>query len=209
MKVNITVTRSDSWIRSKRLETGQNIPSEIIVPVEVADLSIGAREVLMIDGCGRAFYPDRFAGHFSKEFQFSTSYSYGRIPLLIDSGAPTVAEIDAAIVAAANELAEKRREYEVEKIKRQAEAAEEKRREEEQKQKLAEAKALLAPQLERLEKVESDRRTLADFLAGIPDDALRGRLKAMASSPDAIEALREKVENASPVVIFGDETDDE
>lgn len=56
----------------------------------------------------------------------------------------------------------------------------------------------------------ADRKTLAEFLAEFPDDALRGIIKKIVRSDDAdrIAELKQKIENASPdITIFGDDFD--
>ncbi len=50
--------------------------------------------------------------------------------------------------------------------------------------------------------LDKDRRTLAEFLAEIPQDALRGTLKRLAVSEESIAAMESKIEDASPVTIF-------
>ena len=60
------------------------------------------------------------------------------------------------------------------------------------------------------EKAKSDRMILADFLTYIPQDALRGALKAMMADNNDVDDLRKKIEDASPqVVIFKDDEEDE
>lgn len=53
-------------------------------------------------------------------------------------------------------------------------------------------------------------RILAEFLAQVPQDALRGTAKkiAAAGGPDAVQAVLDKIEDASPIVIFKDNEDD-
>ena len=55
----------------------------------------------------------------------------------------------------------------------------------------------------------ADRAILAEFLAAIPQDALRGALRSATAGAgeDAAEAMRQMVEDASPITIF--DLDDE
>lgn len=74
----------------------------------------------------------------------------------------------------------------------------------------AAARELLSEELrkmsERITALRTDRDTLAEFLAAVPQDALRGTLKAIvgSSSSQRISELRQRVEDASPVYIFTD-----
>jgi len=58
------------------------------------------------------------------------------------------------------------------------------------------------------EKAIADRLLLAQFLAHVPADALRGTLKAMAHDPQAVTDLRDQLIQASPMVIFDDEEEE-
>jgi len=47
--------------------------------------------------------------------------------------------------------------------------------------------------------------TLSEFLANVPEDALRGALKRMAASEEAIVELIDKIEKAASIALFGDD----
>lgn len=59
--------------------------------------------------------------------------------------------------------------------------------------------------LEDYKETKQKLKILAEFLAAIPQDALRGTLKAVAHDGTAIDELRKKIEDASPFCIFEDE----
>jgi hypothetical protein len=204
--IKVTVARSAEWVTARRLESGTNTPERITVDVPISGLSLEARKILLAAFNGG--YPSEFKGNFDQLYQFSGYSTYGVRSPIVDAESPTVEQIDAAILAANAALAEKRAAYQAEKSARQAKQEAEQQAEEQRKQKLAEARNLLAAELKELAEVKDDRRVLAEFLAKVPQDALRGTLKRMASSESAIADLEKKVEDASPVVIFDEDSDD-
>mgnify|MGYP001575012570 CR=1 FL=1 len=64
-------------------------------------------------------------------------------------------------------------------------------------------------ELDQRDRYCADRRVLSDFLAAMPNDALRGTLKALANDKSAIDALQKKIEDASPVCVFTDDEDED
>jgi hypothetical protein len=60
-----------------------------------------------------------------------------------------------------------------------------------------------------LAQATADRKTLAEFLAEVPQDALRGTVKRLATSGESIAEIEKKIEDASPVTIFEDDEDDQ
>lgn len=205
--VKVTVSRSEKWIKEQRLATGENVSGAIEIEVAPANLSKESREILLRVGAG--LYPSEFKGWFNSSYEWSLYNCYGKEHILVDEMVPTVEAIDAAIWQANCNLLARRQEWKKEQEEWAAKAAEEERKKEEHKAKLAEAKVLLAADLARAEKLKVERDTLASFLTYVPQDALRGALKAMANNnTDAIDTLRKKVEDASPVQIFEDDEDE-
>lgn len=202
MVVKMQVNRSAEWCKEQSLLRGCDVRRDIDIGVEVSDLSLESRRVLYVN--------EGYSGNlgFNNRYLWTHGWSYGREYLLIDSDAPTVAEIDAAILAADERLRVRREEDLVRQKAVQEEAEAKRKSKEEHEAKLAEARQLLAKELAELEKVKEDRQTLAEFLSRVPDDALRGTLKAMAHTQQAIDELRERVENASPkLLIFASDDD--
>jgi hypothetical protein len=121
--------------------------------------------------------------------------------------------LSAAICAAFERLEAKREKHLAEKAEHEAQQAALAAEREAAARKLAEARELLAGKLmadkQQIESLTADRQTLAEFLAEVPADALRGTLKAVASSPERIDELRQAVEDASPIVIFASDEDDD
>ena len=192
--VQITVVRSAEWVAQQRLTMGENVPVSVNVDVDVADLSVESRTILLAHGCGS--YPVGYNGWVNGP--------------VVDSHAPTPAQIDAALIAAEARLAAKRAAEEARIAAKRAAEEAQKIHAAEEAQKITQARVLLSADLDRGQQCDADRRTLAAFLARVPQDALRGTLKAIAHGPEAIEELRKKVEDASPVlVLFEDEDEDE
>jgi hypothetical protein len=204
--VKVEIARSKQWVLDRRLDTGENTPEEITVEVPVAELSIGARKILMDSNLGS--YPSTFRGHFNENHQFSIGVFYGRQVPMIDSEAPTVEQIDMAMIEAKDALDLKKAVRDAERAERQAKIDAEDAAKAELAQKMADARLLLAGELKRLAYVADKRQTLAEFLAEIPQDALRGTLKKIASGSAAVAALEKTIEDASPVTIFEDDSDD-
>lgn len=210
MKVNITVKRSKAWVAAQRLETGTNVPEEVVVPVQACDLSHESRKVLLQAGNGG--YPSTFAGNFNESHAWKDDgwRSFGRIDLMVDDVAPSPAQIDAAILAADARLQAKRTEWEALKESQRQEAAR-KQAEEDRK---AEARELVKAELDALkaerDQLKKKRDVLADFITEAPQDALRGILKSIAAERGRNEAekLKQEIEDASPWVVFKDGDED-
>lgn len=229
----ITVTRREEWVNTQSLIRGENVPKTIVVPVDICKLSDDSRKILYAAGGDR--FPATFDWGFNRLYELTVSYAaHGRSPIVIDSDAPSPSEIDAAIAAVAADLAARKATIEAEanaKLQAERDAAaawaelplHERATLDGVRQgglsrqvlELHCPSALNAAQEEarQLRDIEvgkraiEDRNTLSDFLAQIPDDALRGTLKRLASSEDRIAELRKKIEDASPVTIFPDDED--
>lgn len=252
MKVTVRVKRSKEFLTKLRLETGENVAEVIDCPVEVAELSVASRSILLKAGNGA--YPSYYTGGYGSDYTMTPNTWYGSVPPTIDADKPSTEEIDREIVASAAEIDRRRIKYLVDQEIAEVAA----------KQKAAKWAALPLSSradlggiarcgpfdcgenydgplsssgsaiydLDQLKKYEpdavreageesfrlrqiaegqeaiKDRKILADFLSSVPQDALRGTLKSLACDGSAIEALRAKVEEASPVQIFeeiGDE----
>jgi len=103
-----------------------------------------------------------------------------------------------------------RREEAVAFLTREQEAERESR--EQRRAQIAAARELLADELEAGRVAKANLRTVAEFLAAVPDDALRGTLRTLTESAGstATAELRAAIEDASPVTIFdADEDADE
>ena len=100
----------------------------------------------------------------------------------------------------------------VEKIEQEATARKLAEAHEVQERKLAEARELLAGVLANGETAQHSLAVVCDFLAAVPNDALRGTLRTLTADAgaEAMQLLQERIENASPVTIFteDEETDD-
>lgn len=72
------------------------------------------------------------------------------------------------------------------------------------RQRVPEAYAEAEREVERLRALKAieDRDLLGEFLSHVPADAKRGALKSMAREEDARDALRQRVEAASPYQVF-------
>lgn len=207
MLVNVTVSRSADWVKARRLETGENVPTEITVPVEAKELSPESRRILLEYGHGN--YPDAFRGSFGQDYTFNSWSNYGRCLPLVDADNPTTEQIDAGIREAARQVAEKAAKAARERKEREEREEQQRREREEREAAIIQASELLAAELHQREQWHKDRATLAEFLAAIPMDAKRGALKALAHGPDAVEALQKRVEDASPIWIFEDDDEEE
>jgi hypothetical protein len=208
MKIKITVERSREWIAAQRLMTGDNVPESVEVDVEVSELSEPARAILLT--AGRGSYPDRWYGAYNESHQWCNGGYYGRCNARIDGHAPFTPEaLSDAIMDADLRLAEKRDEWKETKRQRDEERERQEAERAAKEAKITEARALLADELAALKQVKADRLILAEFLASIPNDALRGAVKAQAHSAEAVEELCKKLEDASPVYIFGEDEEDD
>lgn len=198
---NITVHRTDEWVAQKRLETGQNTPGSVQVQVDPVDLGKEARSILL--QLGRGSYPSHIRSvAYNAQYELTAdSMLHPSIPIVVDADDPTPAQIEAAILAAAREVREKKQQWQAQR-----------EQERQQKQREQEARELLADELrtlhDQLAKLRDDRETLAKFLATIPQDALRGALKSGATSREAVDRLQQQIENASPVYIFDNDADE-
>jgi len=212
MKVTIKVQRSDEWVRAQRIARGENVPETVSVDVETCELSETVRRFLLDYGRGEyRSVTNRFT--FNPQYKWNSwnSWSiYGSDMPHIDADAPTAEQINTAILAMDARLTDRRAKHEVDEWQRRVneEAAEAEKAA--RQAKIVEARELLAEDIatltNRADKAEKQRDTLAGFLVKIPDDALRGTLKSLANSRNAIATLQQELENASPeVAIFADD----
>lgn len=96
MQVSITIGRSDDWVKEQRLANGSNVPEKITRPVDLQSLSIESRKILLEYGSGS--YDESYDG-FRYSYPSFTINRWGGEKLypMIDSQAPTTAEIDSEI----------------------------------------------------------------------------------------------------------------
>jgi hypothetical protein len=101
MKVTIGLTHSADYVRSLRLDEGDNVPAVTDFAVLISDLSTEARSALL--DCGDGRYPSHLArvcydcgGSIVKE----TMIPYGCFYVELDNWRPTVEQVDHAFVAA-------------------------------------------------------------------------------------------------------------
>lgn len=235
--ITITVRRSDKWVAAARLDRAANVPQDIDVGVPLNLLSVDARKILLEVGGGQ--YPTKLSLlHYRADFTLSSSWaSYGSESFRVDSDSPTADQIDDAILnayaavrakASAAEWASMPIEwrasakgvcycrplgldagyrgplattgsnaYDCDDLKKYAPEA----------WAAACAKRDELAQAAKATKAIADRAILADFIACVPADALRGALKAYAKGD--LAAARKEIEDASPVVIFEDDEDED
>lgn len=118
--INITVTRSNNWVAARRLATGRNVPGTVAVPVDPADLSERARAILLQSWGGS--YADCHRIRYDQGYCINPYSTYGSEAFRVDADLPTTAEIDAAIIAAADAIAAKKTAAETEAEARKAAA---------------------------------------------------------------------------------------
>lgn len=205
MQVKITITRSEAWVRDRRLATGENIPECTAVDVEVQALSLPARLVLLEHG-GGAFSPVTKLT-FSQKYTWSRWDLYGSIPLIVDADAPTLEQIDAALCRAADQLREKRTENEAREAALAAEIEHARQEKEAAARRLAEAREVLADELatkdERIKELRAHRETLSEFLTRIPVEVRADALRELHDERHTLEDLQEAIEDASTRSLFG------
>ncbi len=214
MKIEVTLRRSEQWVQAQRLERGENVPKDSPRAVEVAELTEEARRLLLSVW---DTYQDCCHIQFGRDYMPSTYITYGYEYFELDSEDPTPDQISVAIVAAFARLAVQREKYEretaEEKAAEEREAAEKATMEGAQRA----AREVLGEEIKAItgdrDEALKDVHILASFLSQVPQDALRGTLKAAVKTgePDAIEALQERVEYAAPggVDIFTDYYEEE
>lgn len=119
--ISMTVVRSSEWVAARRLATGDNVPTAVVVKIDPAQLSEAARRPLLVYGCGA--YRDVASLSYGRDYEINYTICYGREEIRVDADAPTVAEVDAAILAAAERIAAKRDAAAAEKAERARTAA--------------------------------------------------------------------------------------
>ena len=212
MNINVTIRRSNEWVKAQRLATAENVPNDIVVSVEVSELSVEARKRLLDY---RGAYNDTDKLRYGSDYKPNVGNSYGYIYFCVDSVSPTTSEIDATICAAFAELDAMRAESIEKEEARNAENARVAAEKEAHLHKFAEARELLKSELDSLKselsKMKAARSTLSEFLATIPLDALRGAVKKQLTDDSEITARQKLIEGASDQWIFSnrDDGDDE
>lgn len=229
-----TVRRSAEWLAKRRLALATNVPEDIEVTIDLSELSTEVRG-LLLSYRGGEYSPRYHRLDYNSDYRPAPWSFYGSAYFRADSDSPTAAEVNDAILAAFAQIDAKRLAAEQERAAQEtrdrALAAEWAALPLEQRARnngseprycrdilkkycpdaWAEAvdRSTVNLKIARGEKAAQDRATLADFLAAIPEDAKRGALKRLAHTDEAVESLRQRIEDASPVVIFGDDEDDE
>lgn len=177
MKIKVQIKRSTEWLWNKRIEVGDNVPQYLPVEVDVSNLSSDARAVLLAAG-GDEYRDLGPAGiTYNAEFKIRPGQLYGKQALLVDADSPSIEQIDAAILAAAARVEDRRQEEERRMEERLAKRAADEMAKQERERKLEEARNLLKDDLELLERHKAYRATLSDILACVPKDALRGAIR--------------------------------
>lgn len=202
MLVKISVQRSSKWVSDQRLARGENVAHNVYVPVDLSQLSLNARKVLLEAKGGVFTDVDKFT--FSSDYRWSPHTSFGSDYPMVDFDAPTVEQVDSALLAMDARLTEKRDKHEADKAEAEARRTAQKAKAEEAARKMAEARELLKDELGKLATLKAERALLADYINHFPDDAKRGALKAMAADAQGatVESLRKLIEDASPVYLF-------
>lgn len=177
MQINISIERSDAWVKQQRLDTGENTAQTTQVAVNPAELSRKAREVLLT-------YHNQYTNiayfGYSREYQPGVHFSFGRERFYCDAMEPTVEEVNDAILAAWQRIAAKRAESERLQAEKKAEEAAKAALVAELEQKKAEARELLADELALLVpkreviRVRGEARTLGHILQVLGARASRG-----------------------------------
>jgi len=209
--LKVTLCRSEEWVAGRRLETGTNVPMEMQVQVDPAELSMNSRGILLEIGGGE--YPSAISGlHYNAEYCLhSARFGYGHQWFMVDGGSPSVQEIDAAIQDAYHRFVATREKWLAEEARRKA-ADEEKAAIEAEREA---ARELLAEEIgdlkESVRQIAQKRDMLVRFLVHVPGDAKRGALHSLAraETESTVADLRTAIENASPKWIFDDNDDDE
>lgn len=210
MLVKVSVQRSSKWVSDQRLARGENVANNVDVPIDLSQLSLDARRVLLEAKGGRFTDVEKFT--FGNDYRWNPYSSFGSDYPMVDNDALTVEQVDEALIAMDERLAGKRKKYEADKAEAEARLAAQKAEKEAAARKMAEARELLKAELAQTESLRVNRALLADYINSFPDDAKRGALKVMAADErDAtVESLRKLIEDASPVYLFDTlDSDDE
>lgn len=212
--MQLMITRSDEWTHAQRLARGENVHTSIEVEVSPAELSEPARDLLLRGGGGH--YPDLLTEMpFTSDYTIASHGGYGTAKFCIDTDSPTVAEIDAAIVAAGKEVEDKKQEHDARIAAKEAANQKEKEEREQAAAKRLAAREVLGEEIEVLERNFSDSKRsvaiLSEFIRAIPPDAKRGALRKLAADDqeENEKNLRGRVEGAASVWVLNDLEDDE
>lgn len=217
MKINLTVRRSDEWVRAQRVARGVNVPHEMTVEIDPLSLSEETRRFILAANWGGE-YKDHKRFYFSQDYawQYSVGSQYGNDQPQFDGDAVTPAELDQAFREMWARLDAKREKHLAEKAEREAREKAEREAKEARAKSLAEARELLKGELDSLKSELADRKSavgiLGQFLAYVPLDAKRGALKAMvnAGAKETAEQLQERIESASTCyTVFAEDDEDE
>lgn len=206
--IKIGFTRSREWVKQQAVERAADVPERAETNIYLSDLSRETRR-LILDYVGSSAYPE-YLGQIKFGSDYLPSYhaNYGRHYLRLDAEKITAADADRIINQAFQEIAAKRTVHLEEQAAREAKEAAEREAQAKREADLAAARELLKDDLAKLDHYRQCIRTLGDFLSRVPDDALRGTLRAIASGDEAIAALQQKVDEASLfAVVFNDDDD--
>ena len=118
MAITIAIHHTAAWVREQRLATGSNVPTQINVLVDPADLPREIREIIMTpDG-----YQDVDGLIYNKEYltDCRRTQIHGRARIMVDDAAPTNVHIAEAIMSAFRWIEDQRAAYIIERDRRQA-----------------------------------------------------------------------------------------
>jgi len=197
----VSINRSKEWLHQQQLIKGENLPTRVEVNVDIKRLGNMARKILL--DAGRGSYPNKLENlKFNQTFELNDYSCYGHRDFIIDSHLNdiTVEQVEYAIIDAYSTILESKVEHEKKIADRQAAEAEQKAQQLLKAQKLEEAKTLLAAELQQKDDYKQRLDIVSEFLAEIPDDALRVALKAR--SLNNFEQEKKRIEDASTWVIF-------
>lgn len=207
MKINVTIKRSDEWVKQQRIETGENVQHEIQCEIDTAELTPENRKRILeylrsYQDVKKLFYDSTFSPN-------QSAWGYGSYSFCCDSVKPSPEDINKAIETAFNHLDERRKERLKQEEQREKERLEKLSKEEAEKQKREEAKLILAKEIAQLAEYKERVDILSEFIAEIPLDSLRGTLKKIVSSETEIENLKKKIENASSQWVFDNRNEED
>lgn len=152
MNISVRINRSQSWVKAKRIATGENVPDAIDVAVNPAELSETTRARLINV---RGEFLDIRAIEYGEQcvpcsFNPSSQLKHGNEQIFVDAISPTVSEIDCAINAAFDRIEARKAEFD--RLAQEKEAMELRRQN---------ARYLIAEELEALqEQIDARDRTI-------------------------------------------------
>lgn len=183
--MKVTLTRSKQWVLAERVNSGTNVPDTVVVDVDPASLTVDSRRAVLEAAGGK--YPDEIGClAYNQEFEVRAgTYGYGVARFDCDTHNPTPEDAANAIESALCKIEADRKEHQRLEAERNAERQRKAEEKAERDRKLAEARELLADDLCKSEQRLAERDLLAEFLATVPVDALRGAVKRFAAQQTA------------------------